>query len=174
MQLLQWDFKVPMVRPARAGSCDPRVIQGGRRAGAALQGSQAMAEQAMDAAPASPEATANRHRSNLADVDPPPGAPLPLPAPPPEPTYKPTVPSAPVVEKKAAPETRAQRVRRSIHRCNPVMPFAKSKVVVQTDDRGQTVILFNGREAMGQFGGCVDRIADRMRLSSGEQIKFQL
>ena len=141
------------------------------KAGAALQGSHAMAEQAMDEAPASPEVTANRRRPN---VEPPPAAALPLPAPPPEPTYKPTVPSAPVVEKKAAPETRAQRVRRSIHRCNPVMPFAKSKVVVQTDDRGQTVILFNGREAMGQFGGCVDRIADRMRLSSGEQINFQL
>jgi hypothetical protein len=80
-----------------------------------------------------------------------------------------------VAEKTTAkPETRAQRVRRSIHRCRPVMPFAESKVVVQADVAGETVILFNGREAMGQFGDCVDRIADRMRLSPGEQIKFQL
>lgn len=144
------------------------------RAGAALQGSHTMAEQAMDMAPRSPEETASRSHPepNAVDVEPPPAAPLPLPTPPPEPTYKPTIPSSPPVKKPA--ESRAQRVRSSIHRCKPVMPFAESKVVVQTDDRGQTVILFNGREAMGQFGDCVDRIADRMHLSSGEQIKFQL
>jgi serine/threonine protein kinase len=144
------------------------------RAGAALEGSHAMAKQAMDMAPRSPEETASRSHPepNAVDVEPPPATPLPLPVPLPEPIYKPTIPSSPPVKKPT--ESRAQRVRSSIHRCKPVMPFAESKVVVQTDDRGQTVILFNGREAMGQFGDCVDRIADRMRLSSDEQIKFQL
>jgi serine/threonine-protein kinase len=148
------------------------------RVGEAPRGVHATAEQAMNTAQRAPEAITSRvgRASGRPDSEPPPGPPsLPPPTVLPEPTYKTTVSSSLVAEKTTAkPETRAQRVRRSIHRCRPVMPFAESKVVVQADVAGETVILFNGREAMGQFGDCVDRIADRMRLSPGEQIKFQL
>ena len=140
-------------------------------ASAALGGGRLVAEQAMNSA--SPPAT------DAAIFRPPAPAPEPLsgpsllPAAPPTPEYKPLTvqPKGPA---KRRTDSRVAEVRSTIQRCKPPLPFSASTVTVGADPGGVTRILFSGREAQGDFGRCVGRVAARTKIATGERLSFKL
>jgi hypothetical protein len=133
----------------------------------AAQGGSLVAAQAMNTTPPEEINTAAIHRPTPAAQP----ALLPQPPPPPEPVYTPV--TSPKTTKKAG-DTQVSSVRSQILRCKPLVPFSKSTVTVEADRNGQTRILFSGREARGEFGDCIGRVAAKTKLARDERLAFKL
>ena len=137
---------------------------------AAFDGGHLIAEQAMNSAPPQENDAVMFRRSAPAPALPP-GTDL-IPAAAPAPDYTET--TEPPSRKLKRENPRVARLRRAIYLCKPLVPYSKSTVTVEADADGNTMILFSGRDAQGDFGRCVVDVAARTKLAEGERLSFKL